>query len=396
MTQCLDIKYLVSIILFVFFSLNNSLKAQELLSPERKEINLYSEILKENRTIIINLPDDYNSSPKRYPVLFVLDAEDQKRYNLSLAGYNYFNGVRHLPKMIIAGIHNTNRTRDISPYIIEQRESSGGGEKFLSFITNELIPYIDSNYRSTEYKIIFGASSAGTFGLYALYSKSSFFNAVIASRPAVNTTPEITWNNEIFFEKMNEFLVKQKCAGKSIYIDYGGQEDDYHDPSSIHRLNELITGSPHQNCRTKFKKIEESGYRSAESLLNGLLWVFNEWYYPADSLYVNGFDGLEIHANNLSVVYDYNINAADLLSENELIMFGYRFIEKNNIEEAIRILENAAEVYSNSWSAFNSLAEALIYAGRISEAISNYKKSLELNPENKNAVEQLKLLKSSN
>ncbi|OGU61377.1 MAG: hypothetical protein A2V66_15975 [Ignavibacteria bacterium RBG_13_36_8] len=379
---------------FIMLMLNSFALAQYNTASGSEIITIYSEILKEDREIIVLLPDDYYTSTKRYPILFILDAEGETRFNLSVAAYTYYTGIRHLPKMIIVGIPNTNRTRDISPYKIEQRKSSGGGEAFLNFINAELIPYIDNNYRSNNFGILFGGSSAGTFVIYALYSGSDSINACIANRPALNSTSEITWDSEIIFERMNEFLKTQNCYNKSLYIDYGSREDEYHDPKPIHRLADLIMKKSPESFRFKIQETEESGYRSAESLANGLLWIFNSWYYSADSLFINGFRGIKSHVNNLSDIFNFQIIVADLLSESELNMFGNRFLERNNIDEAIRLFRYALEIYSESSDTYNGLGEALMKAGRNKEAIEVYEKSLQLEPSNENAKEQLKLLKS--
>ena len=155
LSQKIGIQRLVSFLVFALSLCNNYVMGQGVISSDQEKFYLYSEILKENREIIINLPDDYNSSKKHYPILLILDAEGERRFNLSITGYVYYSGVRRLPKMIIAGIPNTNRKRDLSPYKIKQREFSGGGEKFLNFISEELIPYLNSNYRTAEYKILF-------------------------------------------------------------------------------------------------------------------------------------------------------------------------------------------------------------------------------------------------
>lgn len=367
------------------------------LTPEvftTKAIHLHSDILNEERQILIHLPNDYKTSSGKYPVMIILDAEDVQRFAQSIAAITFYSGVRRMPKMIIVGIPNTNRTRDISPYKIKQRPSSGGGRAFLEFITLELFSYLEEQYRCAQYRILFGGSSAGTFTLYSLCRSPELINAFIASRPALNSTSETTWDSELFFSDLCEFLKTENYLGKSLYIDYGGREDDFHDPKPIHRLTDVIMKLTQGSFRCNIQKIKESGYRSAESLANGLLWIFKDWYYPADSLYIDGFKGIKNHAIKLSSVFNYPINVADILSEDGLNMFGYRFLEQNNIDEAIHLFRYTTEMYPESWNIFESLGEAYMQAGEKEEAVKAYKKSLILNPNNKNVIEQLKLLKA--
>ena len=77
-----------------------------------------SSVLKENRTIQIYLPKSYNDStltPQHYPVIYLLDSESNFNYLSAyvekLSKYPYPS----IPEMIIVGIVNTNRTRDLTP-----------------------------------------------------------------------------------------------------------------------------------------------------------------------------------------------------------------------------------------------------------------------------------------
>jgi tetratricopeptide (TPR) repeat protein len=62
------------------------------------------------------------------------------------------------------------------------------------------------------------------------------------------------------------------------------------------------------------------------------------------------------------------------------------------IDEAVKILELNVETYPTSANVYDSLGEAYMAQGNREKAIANYRKSLELNPGNLNAAEQLKKL----
>ena len=108
---------------------------------------IHSSVLSEDRAILVSLPDDYETTSKTYPVLYVLDGEDVHRFIQSITAITFYSGVRRLPKMIVIGILNTDRTRDLTPRKIAQRKNSGGGDAFLEFIISELNSYIESKYR---------------------------------------------------------------------------------------------------------------------------------------------------------------------------------------------------------------------------------------------------------
>lgn len=78
--------------------------------------------------------------------------------------------------------------------------------------------------------------------------------------------------------------------------------------------------------------------------------------------------------------------------ENELIGLGYQLIAMKKYPDAIAVFKLSTEMYPKSYNAYDSLAEAYMDNGSKNLAIENYRKSLELNPQNTNATEKLKAL----
>jgi predicted alpha/beta superfamily hydrolase len=353
---------------------------------------LHSEVLDEDRTILVHLPDDYGTSNKRYPVVYVLDGEGTDRFTQAVAAITFQSGVRRLPKLIVVGIVNTDRTRDLTPCKVEQRPSSGGGGAFLELIATELIPHVEAKYRTAPYSILFGGSSAGTFALYTLFSRPDLFNATIASRPALNSVHDYTWDSDVIFRKLRDLLAETRSLKKVLYMDYGGQEDAFHDPAPIHHLCAFFEDNAPEDFRWVAQEIGESGYRSAESLTSGLLAVFDGWYYPWDSLIIDGINGGEKHAEGLSRRLGYSIEISDLIPEPALIRLGYRYLEQEKMKEATQYFRMSVDSYPDSWMSHDSMAEAYMKHGEVDRAIQHYRRSLDLNPDNVNAVERLKEL----
>lgn len=82
-----------------------------------------------------------------------------------------------------------------------------------------------------------------------------------------------------------------------------------------------------------------------------------------------------------------------LLNEDEMNRIGLRLLRTKKLKEAIRILDLNAAMFPKSANAWDSLAEAYMIGGK-ELAIACYKKSLEQNPNNPNAVENLKKLET--
>lgn len=124
--------------------------------------------------------------------------------------------------------------------------------------------------------------------------------------------------------------------------------------------------------------------------------IFNErvtkFYKYAEFLTILNSKGVTEAVN-----YFKSNNASDssvkFIKEDEINTFGYQYMEKNKTKEAIELFTLNSIAFPNSANAFDSLAEAYMLSGNKELAIKNYEKSLELNPQNTNAVEQLKKLK---
>ena len=128
-------------------------------------------------------------------------------------------------------------------------------------------------------------------------------------------------------------------------------------------------------------------------------------YYIPDMHEVNGF-GLpanlkKLRAGLLKQGFDKSVAiVAQLkmkeptfqLNETELNAWGYQLLSQKNIPAALSIFKLNVALYPGSANAFASLAEAYEITDNQSEALKNYKKSLALNPKNKNAADRIKAL----
>jgi len=353
---------------------------------------VHSDGLNEDREIRIHLPSDYHTSSKKYPSLYVLDGENSDRLNTAISAITYLSRVRKLPQMIVIGVFNTDRTRDMTPEKIEQRKGSGEGDAFLEFVVSELHPHVDSRYRTAPCRVLFGGSSAGTFTLYALFSEPESFTGYVASRPVLNSLVDYTWDADVIRRNAKRLFEDRPSLKGFLYIDYGETEDALHDPGSIRQLSDILESSAPRDFRWEIRAMAESGYRSAESLIDGLLAMFDGWYYSADSIYTNGFEGIDDHASMLSERFGYRITVGDLLVEADLLMFGHRFLEREKPQEAVKLFEYAVTMNPDSWGALHGLAEAHMKDGQEGLAAELYKRLLKLNPENEYAAEKLRQL----
>ena len=178
----------IFILIFIQLRLSGQIPSEIIVIGER--ITISSKILNEDRQILVRLPQDYEYSAKKFPVLYVLDGEfffyqaiGAVQF-LSECSYIYNNPI---PEMIIVAIINIDRNRDYTPtYAPNQLGSlyyptSGKADKFLEFLEKELIPEIDIRYRTQSFRALAGWSFGGLFTVHTFINNPELFSAYLAS-----------------------------------------------------------------------------------------------------------------------------------------------------------------------------------------------------------------------
>jgi putative CocE/NonD family hydrolase len=71
--------------------------------------------------------------------------------------------------------------------------------------------------------------------------------------------------------------------------------------------------------------------------------------------------------------------------ESDMNILAYRFLDKDQIDEAIILLKMNIEAYPEAWNVYDSMGEAYMHNKEKKKAIEFYKKSYKINPDNENA-----------
>ena len=138
-----------------------------------EKIAIRSEVLNQDREILIKLPENYKNTDLTFPTHYVLDGDIIFYSYSSIVELKSKNG--DIPEAIVIGIPNIDRNFDLNP--------RANGDNFLNFITKELIPYIDNKYRTNENRILTGYSMAGNFVIYTLLNGHDSFNMFLSGSP---------------------------------------------------------------------------------------------------------------------------------------------------------------------------------------------------------------------
>ncbi|WP_436516970.1 alpha/beta hydrolase [Ekhidna sp. To15] len=203
---------LIVLSIFEIIAQQNQLEADVL-------VEIDSEILAEKRNILILLPRGYDPLMK-YPVLYVLDGSSQD-FRISRIA-EVLNIAEVVPEMIIVGIPNSNRNRDLTPHYIFREtdgEIYGGGDQFLSFLTDEVAPYIEQNYPTNGYKMLAGHSRGGLFAFYAYMEDPVAFDAYFSFSPAF-------WRDGSIIVEKAETALTNRSDSTFMYLSLGTAEND--------------------------------------------------------------------------------------------------------------------------------------------------------------------------
>lgn len=144
-----------------------------------------SKVLQEQRRYMVSLPERYQAEKFHYPTLYILDADFQF--------HHVANTVKHLarmgkiPQMIVIGVANQGPRDYLSSntWPIAGESDYGNMQLFSEYIKTELIPTIDSQYRTNKRRAISGYSLGGLFVMQSYIDPNTPFNGFLAMSPSV-------------------------------------------------------------------------------------------------------------------------------------------------------------------------------------------------------------------
>ncbi|MBP1666450.1 MAG: esterase, partial [Bacteroidetes bacterium] len=150
---------------------------------------LHSSVTNEDRTLLVWLPRSYNDSVLSYPVVYLLYGQNTSAYLLpAITACDMLSASGVIPEMIIVGVASAERYRDYSSI------ADGYIENTVKFFSDELFPFVESSYRTNNYRIVIGPQAGAVFSFYTLLKHPDLFNAYILENPFV-------WQNrELLYE----------------------------------------------------------------------------------------------------------------------------------------------------------------------------------------------------
>ena len=354
--------------------------------------SITSDILGEDRPLLIHTPTGYEQSNVSYPVLYLLDGDGHFHHTTGVIQFLAANN--RMPDMIVVAIPNTgNRTHDLTPPQTEpdstrQFPTAGGASKFLQFLTDELQPWVESQYRTAPYNVLIGHSFGGLFITEVLMEDAKAFNAYIS------ISPSLWWDHEQYVEGATSIFEKNPELKGALYMTMASEGGEM--LSGGWKMAGILEKHAPDSFRWKWTHMPEEDHGSIphRSTYDGLEWLFDGWSMPnlfevALAEDGEGLSRINKHHDELSERFGFPIQTPEALVN----QVGYALLGMGRLEHALSAFKQNVENFPNSANVYDSQGDALDAACRLKEARASYARALELGEPSNDS--QLDLYKSN-
>lgn len=363
-----------------------------------------SKLLKEERTYWVNLPAAYhdpNFGPEKYPVIYVLDG---KSNFFPIAGLVDFMSGREsvnfqIPEAIVVGIDTSDRMRVLTPTAADRspdgkvpaktmQDTSGDGGLFFDFLTQELFPLIESEYRTLPYRVYVGHSLGGLTSTYTLLNHPGVFDGYLA------IDPSLWWNRG---KMVNESPQNLSSLGtdkiQRYYLSHVDSESESSMGNIIHQFGFSLAANAPRNLKWKLDAIPHTDHSSIPLLswYNGLQFVFHGYDLSHYGM-MQDPDSIEPHFEALAKNTGLKMNPPQTIF---WILAHYLTTANRypNAEKALKVINLGLKYHPKSSYLHEKLGAAYELNKEPQKALSAYQEALRLSPDNKMAAQKIKELK---
>lgn len=396
-------------------SVENEREAFQIGTKEK----LYSKILDEEREIFVHVPAGFygmNETNVKYPVLIVMDGENLFLPTVGIMNQlsSPFSANDQTPPMIVVGIPNTNRDRDLSPTKAmigrdsATLENTGGANKMAEFIAEELIPFIDQNYNTTANRTLVGHSLGGLFVINTLLYHSHLFSNYLAIDPG------LSWDKGKYRAQVIAELDRKKFDDQSLFIaianttmPWMSTEDLINDTTEVLRITRSLLKFEKElepvtleglHMESRFYEQDNHFTVSMPAIIDGLKSFYKNYHFPQMITYYapeSNHTGPEV----IGEIEGHFRKVADELGypalpmENYIQAWAFSFAHFGKPEIATAMFDLNIRNYPGSAMVYASKGNFLLSRKDTLGAIANFEKSLSLG-EDEFIRERLGLLRS--
>jgi len=355
----------IFILLFIFIT--SSVLGQEL--------TINSKAFNQKRKIFVSLPEHYAKSPVSYPVIYILDG--QVLFNF-LKGLYQYNSDKY-PPAILVGVIQVDRGHEL----VEHKDNIENQEiynHFSDFFLNELIPYINSTYRTNSLDIFIGDSFGGVFLLNKMLEPTKVNNCICIS-PTV-------WVNH--YKVLKKFKNFSPTINTRLYLGYG--ENDFKAiRNGVVKISEIIKTDSSKELTVVTNMYRDEDHNSAIliGMRKGLDYFFKDFIFPENKWNLMEKTGDDSIFFNYFKQLSASFGCVIVPGENDYNQLGYYYLEVGKIEDAIHVFSKNIKLHPYSSNTYDSFGDALTQKGNYKKALEYYRKAFNIEKKGDNNKFQL-------
>ena len=347
--------------------------SQEEASSCKEIHSIESTVLNQKRNIWVGLPNNYDST-RTYSVVYVLDAEERFDITYSLTK-EFFQSQSAVPELIVVGIPHVDqiqRTLDLtfSDSKIDgsgkidtvgyfNSNSTGNGIAFLKYLENEVVPFVDSQYKTNGFNTLIGHSIGGYFCSYILPIQKSFSAFQIYD-------PSIWYNDGDAIKQIKKNL--NQTNKYTVFISKGTSFDgprEYvdHHLIMIDSLNSVLKG--YSNINLTFSSYEKDHVAMYfYSLIEGLSMLFKDVDYG----FISPFKKLTLNEyQNFYASASQRLGADFAPPVDGIRWVAYANYYQENWDEALKAYNLCYSFYENDIAVNIEIAKCYQMIGNVSK-----------------------------
>lgn len=307
---------------------------------------LHSKVLDADRGYRVALPEGYAWSPDtRYPVLYVLDAQEQFAHTATTVAFMAYSG--QIPPTIVVGLDSGNRVHDYTQTDWPEAWVGGGGAaQFQAFLNKELIPAIESRWRTNGFRTLMGHSASGQFALHELATTPGEFRAYFI------LSPSLDWDHGLPQRELAAAFAKMKSLPAFVYFAYSNDFDEA--LAADLTLAETLQAHAPQGLRREIRSMPTESHvgMALRATIDALSELYPHYRYNPDHM-DRGIDTIQAHYLALSKIVGWSLP----VPEDTINNLGYRALSENNVEQAMVLFRRNVSEHPLSANAYDSLAD---------------------------------------
>jgi len=317
-------------------------------------VTIPSRHLNKNMIIDVALPAGYSEKSDRYPVLVTCQSHFLHVSGIA-ADLAWKNSA---PELIVASVRNYS-SEDFIPEKTEGHPGSGGADRFIAFFRNELIPGLDSRFRTHPFRIFYSGSFGGGFAVYMFLAQPSVFNAYLAATPAI----DYEGSSSYIMDSLPSYLVRNDYQNRFLYL---GVENEPLLIPVLEKFVGILQEAEMKGARWEYHPFldEDHGSIANKVIYHGLKFVFSDWTaIPADVV-AQGVPAIRAYAAGLNKIFGYGIG----LSRFAIGRVVQSWRDQNRAGDAVELLRLSLEYEPNAEMTWLQLGRALEANGQGEQA----------------------------